>query len=146
MRTPTPTLIGQRVRDARERQRMSRGTLAAKAGVSYAFVAQLENGARTKQGADFMQRIADALDVPLPYLLTGSIDRGVAVRLSPASVSAARKIDQLPSGVRDAVWDVALKAADAFIRFQQEAHEQADAALTTESGTPRTAGSRPHTG
>ena len=60
--------LGTRVKASRERARLSQRELADKIGISEISVMRLEKGRRAAK-SDELEKIATALDVPLPYLV-----------------------------------------------------------------------------
>ena len=64
--------IGDRIRIARRRARMSQEELARRAGMSLNGVAQLEQGGRTDPHISTLNKLAEALDVPVVELLEES--------------------------------------------------------------------------
>jgi transcriptional regulator with XRE-family HTH domain len=61
--------LAQRLRAARRRRGLSREALASAAGMSYGAVVQVESGRRTDNKISTVIALADALEVPLDYLL-----------------------------------------------------------------------------
>lgn len=74
MKGRTPGIIGERLKDARERMGLTQDQLAAQAGVHRLTVVKLESGARDTAGSDNLARLADALGVSVDYLL-GRMER-----------------------------------------------------------------------
>lgn len=72
--------IGYRVRRERENQNMERKELAARTGIGYSTLAELERGGM--QTSTKLRRIADALGVSLHWLETGKGDPKVGVSVS----------------------------------------------------------------
>ena len=62
-------MVGQRVRATRGRRGWSREALAHAAGVSHAAVVQVESGRRSDSRITTIVALADALEVPINYLL-----------------------------------------------------------------------------
>jgi transcriptional regulator with XRE-family HTH domain len=69
MAEQTHVTLAQRLRAARRRRGLSRDELAHAAGMSYGAVVQVESGRRTDNKMSTVVALADALDVPLDYLL-----------------------------------------------------------------------------
>jgi transcriptional regulator with XRE-family HTH domain len=65
----TQATLAQRVRAARRRRGLSREALAHAAGMSYGAIVQVESGRRTDNRMGTVVALADALDVPIDYLL-----------------------------------------------------------------------------
>ena len=65
----TQATLAQRLRAARVRRGLSREQLAHAAGMSYGAVVQVETGRRTDNKISTVVALADALEVPLDYLL-----------------------------------------------------------------------------
>jgi transcriptional regulator with XRE-family HTH domain len=61
--------VGERLRQLRDASGKSRARLAKDAGVSYAFIQQLETGARSMPRGDNLAHIASALGVTIDELL-----------------------------------------------------------------------------
>ena len=61
--------IGDRIRTARKRVKMSQEELARRAGMSLNGVAILERGVRTDPHVSTLSKLAEALDVPIIELL-----------------------------------------------------------------------------
>jgi transcriptional regulator with XRE-family HTH domain len=69
MAEQTQVTLAQRLRAARRRRGLSREELAHAAGMSYGAVVQVESGRRTDNKISTVVALADALEVPLDYLL-----------------------------------------------------------------------------
>jgi transcriptional regulator with XRE-family HTH domain len=80
-------VIGQKLRAARQGQRMSLRALAARADVSVSLLSQIENGKSTPSVRS-LQSIADALAVPLGYFFPGDESNGLAPA-APAPLTEA---------------------------------------------------------
>lgn len=74
MKVRTPGIIGERIKDARERLGVTQDQLAVQAGVHRLTVVKLESGARDTASSDILQRLADVLGVSVDYLL-GRMER-----------------------------------------------------------------------
>lgn len=64
-------VIGDRIAEARIKKGMKSVALAKKIGVSKDFMSRVENGRQPGFSDDFLDRVADALDVTVDYLLKG---------------------------------------------------------------------------
>jgi XRE family transcriptional regulator, aerobic/anaerobic benzoate catabolism transcriptional regulator len=92
-------LLGNNVRAARARRRLTRKALAAKSGVSERFLAQLESGAGNASVL-VLRQIARALDLPLHSMLTDQSDQSPDLEhtlnflcsLNSESISRARDL------------------------------------------------------
>ncbi|HEY0512945.1 MAG TPA: helix-turn-helix transcriptional regulator [Thermoanaerobaculia bacterium] len=62
--------LGERVRELRERQRLTQEQLAERSGISKGFLSDLENHKRNPS-AEYILRIANALGASVDYLLSG---------------------------------------------------------------------------
>ena len=62
-------VIGQRIREQRERLRITRYALAKRASVSTPYIAKLEDGRIQRPSYDLLHRIAGALEVDVSYLV-----------------------------------------------------------------------------
>ena len=60
--------VGERIRKARKDAGLTQNQLAARLSISYVNISQLERGDRNP-GVETLQRIADALDIPVRELL-----------------------------------------------------------------------------
>lgn len=60
--------VGERIRKARKDSGLTQNQLAAKLSISYVNISQLERGERSPS-VDTLQKIADALDIPVGELL-----------------------------------------------------------------------------
>jgi transcriptional regulator with XRE-family HTH domain len=60
--------LGKRIQDLRRRRGLTTGELAARVEVTSGFISQLEHS-KTDTSLQTLQRVAAALQVPLPYLL-----------------------------------------------------------------------------
>jgi transcriptional regulator with XRE-family HTH domain len=65
----TSTNVGHRIKQRRQALGLSLREVARKAGVSAAFVSQVERG-QSNTSIDTLRRIAEALDVPILYFLS----------------------------------------------------------------------------
>jgi XRE family aerobic/anaerobic benzoate catabolism transcriptional regulator len=79
--------LGRNVRSAREQRELSRKTLAGAANVSERYLAQLEMGGGNASVV-LLRRIADALNLSLPFLLTSSTN--------PNRILVDRFLDSVP--------------------------------------------------
>ena len=71
--------IGERIREERERMRLTRETLAEKLDLSPLYIGQLERGER-KMSLDTLVKISDRLHIPTDYLIYGSaIDHEIEI-------------------------------------------------------------------
>jgi transcriptional regulator with XRE-family HTH domain len=70
--------LGERVRELRERARLTQDELAARAKLSKGFLSDIENNKRTKVGSDFLLRIATTLGTTVEFLMTGEEDEDAA--------------------------------------------------------------------
>lgn len=90
-------LFGERLRGVRARRGMSRRLLAAHAGISERYIAQVESG-RGNVSILLLRQIAAALGEPLPRLLgedespEGTLLRQFLARLSPAQLRDAHEL------------------------------------------------------
>src|SRR5512146_154654 len=63
--------IGERIRDMRERRRLSQGDIEEKTGLLRCYISRVENG-HTVPSLETLERFAGALDVPLYKLFYNS--------------------------------------------------------------------------
>lgn len=94
MATDTPSSLGGRVADLRERRGWTQRQLAEAADLSATFLSEIEND-RRNVGAAILLRIADALDASVDYLLRGQEDRPLSRRpvMVPSELSAAAEAE-----------------------------------------------------
>lgn len=78
--------IGENIRRYREVQGLTLPDLAGKAGVSKAFLWEMESGKSKRPGAEVLLRIADALGVTLAHLL-GRASEGARAELVEPQVN-----------------------------------------------------------
>ncbi len=64
--------VGDRIKESRKKNGLSQKELGQKLNISQQMIAQLENSSAMPK-IDTLQKIADALNIPLTYLLYGSI-------------------------------------------------------------------------
>lgn len=69
--------LGERVRELRERQKLTQNELVERAKLSKGFLSDIENNKR-KVGSEYLLKIANALGVSVDYLLTGEEDPEMA--------------------------------------------------------------------
>jgi transcriptional regulator with XRE-family HTH domain len=86
----TPSTLGERITDLRERRGWTQRKLAEAANLSATFLSEIEND-RRNVGAAILLRIADVLDASLDYLLRGEAERPSPRRpvVVPPELSAA---------------------------------------------------------
>ena len=65
----SPSIFGQRLREARTRRNWTQEQLAAKSGVTGAVISHFETGTRQQASADNLVKLATALSVSVDYLL-----------------------------------------------------------------------------
>jgi transcriptional regulator with XRE-family HTH domain len=70
--------LGERVNQLREAKKMSRAAVAHAAGVSYAFIQQLETGVRKDPGVKNLAAVASVLGVSVDDLLADNPPPGAA--------------------------------------------------------------------
>jgi transcriptional regulator with XRE-family HTH domain len=68
--------IHTRIRQAREFRGLDQGDLAALTLISRGTISNYESGATRNLKPLYLQKIAEALRIPLPWLLTGQISAG----------------------------------------------------------------------
>lgn len=89
--------LGRRLRAARERQDLSLSEVARRAGISKAYLSQLENGESSHPSYDVMGRLAAALATSIPDL-TGQPGVWEPVESdAPASLRAFAQKARLPA-------------------------------------------------
>ena len=96
-RMATNDSLGSRLRDARTAQSLSLTEVAARAGISKAYLSQLEHGASTTPSHEVLRRLATALGASIADL-TGASETwqpGEANKL-PASLRAFARSAKIP--------------------------------------------------
>lgn len=88
--------IGERIKSARRNSGLTQKGLAAQVGVPYQTIQYWENGRRNPK-IDNLQKVADALDVDVNWLLRGSVEQQQAdfARHILRKKSGAAKLSQL---------------------------------------------------
>ena len=79
-------MLGQRIKQARERKGWSQRELARQAGVRHAIISELETGKKTDTIGVILKRLARALGVSVDYLL-GTFEDDDQGDGEPASVA-----------------------------------------------------------
>lgn len=123
-----PSPIGQRVRELREQRGWLIKELAAEAHLKVSWVQAIETGEIGSVRADRLQALADALRVPVAYLITGNDDTGHPMDTEDALFrSLARRAKQkaldLLRAAQDNALDVQYAADAAEERAEDEEHE-----------------------
>jgi len=86
---------GERIRDIRERKKMTQDRLAEAAGISKGFLSEVENNKRNISARTLLQ-IANALGASVDYLLQGEVQEPVErvpVVIPPELSRAAEELD-----------------------------------------------------
>jgi len=79
-------MLGQRIKQARERKGWSQRALARQAGVRHAIISELETGKKTDTIGIILKRLARALGISVDYLL-GTFEDDDQGDGEPASVA-----------------------------------------------------------
>jgi transcriptional regulator with XRE-family HTH domain len=110
--TPHDATIGGRVRDLREKRRMTQAELASRIGVTFQQVQKYEKGTN-RMAATRLLRIAQALDVSAASLIgAAASDDGLAAMLeTPSGRELADCWAALPIDTRDALLRIARAAS-----------------------------------
>lgn len=95
--------LGQRVREIREKKKISQRQLALKTGIAAATMSRLESGKFQSLKADSLRKVAEALEVTVDYLV------GKTVGMSPKdhlvsdkkALSIYRDFDQIGASEKD---------------------------------------------
>jgi len=74
--------LGRRIRIQRELLKLTQGELAKRISVSASFIGHLERGTR-KASMETLVALANELDVPVDYLLAGSLRRSALQHITP---------------------------------------------------------------
>ena len=80
-------LVGRRIREERKSRRLTQAQLASAAGIDTSHLSRIEND-RTQIGLNALQRIADALGLPIAALFKGIAPRKTAERGLDRAVSS----------------------------------------------------------
>lgn len=94
----TDVLVGQRIKEAREKRGVSQAQLAERIGVTFQQLQKYE-AATNRVSASRLKRVADALRFPVSYFLeTGTIDEAWSRSgLDPDSLHFAEVLASIPS-------------------------------------------------
>lgn len=132
--------IGERIKSARRNSGLTQKGLAAQVGVPYQTIQYWENGRRNPK-IDNLQKVADALDVDVNWLLRGSVEQQQAefARHILRKKSGAAKLSQL-NQVFGTASQEENELATPEIAGTQTSLWAADG-LATEPATPEPAGS-----
>lgn len=71
---PVPSPFGKRLKGIRETRGMSQAELGEKAGVPALMISHFETGARPNASAATLVKLANALEIPIDYLLARTDD------------------------------------------------------------------------
>jgi transcriptional regulator with XRE-family HTH domain len=74
--------VGDRIRQARERKRLSQTALAGKVKMTQASISQIERGHRKQLKTTVLMRIAVELDTPIDYLISGDESKDQLIKTS----------------------------------------------------------------
>ncbi|MBI4728135.1 MAG: helix-turn-helix domain-containing protein [Acidobacteria bacterium] len=83
--------LGARLREYRLRAELSQAGLARAAGISKAYLSELEADAGRRPSADVLLRVADALSVTIADLLGRSVEPAEPARIPPGLREFARE-------------------------------------------------------
>jgi transcriptional regulator with XRE-family HTH domain len=86
---------GARIKELREAKKLTQNELGERCGVGKATVSKWEHQEQPNIELEVFFKLADALDIDPRELATGHIDERPKVRLSPASMAAARGLERL---------------------------------------------------
>ena len=78
---PFPTPFGRRLKSVRETRGMSQAELGDKAGIPAIMISHFETGARPSASASTLVKLADALELPIDYLLARTDDPAATGRV-----------------------------------------------------------------
>lgn len=79
-------MLGQRIKQARERKGWSQRELARQAGVRHAIISELETGKKTDTVGTILKRLARALGVSVDHLV-GTFEDDGSGNFEPAGVT-----------------------------------------------------------
>ena len=68
-------IIGEKIREIRQSQGITAGTLSEIAGVSKSYLSQLENGKSQSPSVEIVAKIAEALDVSILEILDKKVEK-----------------------------------------------------------------------
>ena len=89
------TLVGRRLREERQAKAWTQAEVALRAGLSQAYVSQIENGERKNPGILQISALEDALGLPRGTLNTRKGTRGsIATARNSASAQATRHVSR----------------------------------------------------
>ena len=93
--------IGEKIKDLRRNRSMTQEALAERVNVSTSFVGHVERGTR-KASLETLVAMANALDVSLDYLLSGSMNSSVIGPI-PRSLSSQQRtaLKEILSTIQD---------------------------------------------
>jgi transcriptional regulator with XRE-family HTH domain len=91
-------MLGQRIKQARERKGWSQRELARQAGVRHAIISELETGKKMDTIGVILKRLARALGVSVDYML-GTFEEDNQGDDKPADVALVGAEDHAGSGV-----------------------------------------------
>lgn len=83
--------LGQRIRDHRTRAELTQAELARRAGISKAYLSELEGESGRRPSADVLLRIADALGTTIAELLGRSLEPREPARIPEGLRQFARE-------------------------------------------------------
>lgn len=62
-------MLGEKIKFLRQSKRLSQNKLSERSGVSQSYINELENGKKTNPTYELLQKIAQALEVPISDIL-----------------------------------------------------------------------------
>ncbi|GAB5524754.1 MAG: hypothetical protein Roseis2KO_26260 [Roseivirga sp.] len=68
--------LNEAIRASRIKKGMNQTELAKKAGLTQAYISMLENGGKRKPNLEKVQKISEALGIPLPFLMLYALEDG----------------------------------------------------------------------
>lgn len=107
--------FSQRLRDLRQRQKMTQQDLAKVAAIHYTHIGRYESG-KSMPAADTLRRLADALGTTTDFLMDGAAQDNARSRLTDkALLQRFQDIEKLP----DTQKAVVMELMDAFLALHQ---------------------------
>jgi transcriptional regulator with XRE-family HTH domain len=100
--------VGERIKQRRQQLGYTQDRLATQAKISKGFLSDVETGTRNPS-ADYLLRIADALEVSLDYLMKGGSEPLNGMVSIPASLAAFAVSRDLPFSVVKAILEAKLQ-------------------------------------
>jgi transcriptional regulator with XRE-family HTH domain len=105
-----PSILGQRLKELRDRRDWSQADVANKSGVPAVMISHFETGSRQSASADTLVKLANAFHVSVDYLIGRSDAQQIAA--SPKVEAVLRKLETASDTTISAVLAVAESLTD----------------------------------